>query len=177
MLRKRSRTTSKQALMADHGYSPSSKESYRKPISSIFSSPRMFTDTESELSSPTSILDSKPFSALRKPFRSDSHTTKTPKPEIQTHWDSRRVGLGLVDALSNEKSDPNQTQTSSEEEKKKTKNKKPPKRRRFGGLPGRGRGSELIYPTLYPKSLINLLCEKTFRLGPRSWGTDHCTCY
>ncbi|KAF5943072.1 hypothetical protein HYC85_020714 [Camellia sinensis] len=109
MLRKRSRATSKQALMADHGFSQSPKENYRKPISSIFSSPRMFTDTESVLSSPTSILDSKPFSALRNPFRSDSHTTKTTKPEIRTHWDSRGVGLGIVDALSDEKSDPNQS--------------------------------------------------------------------
>ncbi|KAL6971560.1 hypothetical protein U1Q18_031238 [Sarracenia purpurea var. burkii] len=103
--------------MADYGSIPSPTNKNRKPTSSIFSSPRLFTafgskglcDTES-LRSPTSILDSKPFSpTLRNPFWSDTQTQKTRKPENRTHWDrldSRGVGLGIVDALVDDKSDP-----------------------------------------------------------------------
>ncbi|XP_059632493.1 FCS-Like Zinc finger 8 [Cornus florida] len=117
MLRKRTRTTSKQALMADYGSIQSPTDKYRKPTSSILSSPslftsfatKVFTDTESLMMSPTSILDSKPFSTLRNSFRSDSNTTtKAPKPESRSHFDkldSRKVGLGIVDALIDEISD------------------------------------------------------------------------
>ncbi|KAL3507891.1 hypothetical protein ACH5RR_033273 [Cinchona calisaya] len=110
MLRKR---------MADLGglslSSPSkSQRRTNTTISSLFSSPRLFTgcvtskglaDSES-LMSPTSILDSKPFSAFRNPFWSDlSSTPKTPsKQENKPHLESSR-GVGLVDALDNEKSD------------------------------------------------------------------------
>ncbi|XP_047317954.1 FCS-Like Zinc finger 8 [Impatiens glandulifera] len=115
MLRNKSTVTSsrKQALMADYGALPSSKDIYRKPKSSIFLSPRLFSsfsskginDTESLLS-PTSILDGKPFSVLRNPFWSDS---KIVKPETRPSWDkldSRGVGLGIVDALKDDKSTP-----------------------------------------------------------------------
>ncbi|XP_057958141.1 FCS-Like Zinc finger 8 [Malania oleifera] len=117
MLRKRSRaTTSKQALMADCGSLPSPTDKYRRPTSSFFSSPRLFTgfaskgfsDTEAAMS-PTSTLDSKPFSAFRNPFWCDPNTPKTPEPDHKRHWeklDSRPVGLGIVDALKDEKSDP-----------------------------------------------------------------------
>ncbi|KAK2980613.1 hypothetical protein RJ640_011421 [Escallonia rubra] len=119
MLRKRSRVTSKnQALMAECGSQQSPAEKYKRPSSSFFSSPRLFTgftskgvtDTESNMS-PTSILDSKPFSAFKNPFWSDTvshHTPKTPKPEVRTPWDqldSGGVGLALVDALTHENSD------------------------------------------------------------------------
>ncbi|POO02144.1 Zf-FLZ domain containing protein [Trema orientale] len=125
MLRKRSRatTTTKQAaLMADYTALPSPTENYRKPISSFFSSPRLFTSFSSKGSSeteavmsPTSILDSnKPFSNLKNPFSSepnininslkasDHHETKRPWDKL----DSKGVGLGIVDALSDEKSGP-----------------------------------------------------------------------
>uniref|UniRef100_A0A5B6ZVU4 Uncharacterized protein n=1 Tax=Davidia involucrata TaxID=16924 RepID=A0A5B6ZVU4_DAVIN len=115
MLRKRSRATSKQALMADYGSIQSPTDKYRRPTSYFFSSPRLFTgfaskgfrDTESMMS-PTSILDSKPLSAFKNHFWSDTLTSKTAKPENKVHWDrldSRGVGLGIVDALTDEKSD------------------------------------------------------------------------
>ncbi|KAL6970436.1 hypothetical protein U1Q18_030136 [Sarracenia purpurea var. burkii] len=103
--------------MADSGSSsPSPTDKFRKPISSMFSSPKFFTGfvpkcfTDIEpIQSPTSILDSKPFSTRRNPF--------FPKPEnrIQRQkLDSRRVGLGIVDALSEELSDdPNQSKPKS----------------------------------------------------------------
>uniref|UniRef100_A0A5B6ZW98 FLZ-type domain-containing protein n=1 Tax=Davidia involucrata TaxID=16924 RepID=A0A5B6ZW98_DAVIN len=123
MLRKRSRTTGKQALMADYGSIQSPTDKYRRPASSLFSSPRLFTgiaskgftDTESVMS-PTSILDSKPFSAFKNPFWSDTLTPKTPKPENKNHWDkldSRGIGLGIVDALIDEKSDSKQSKPES----------------------------------------------------------------
>ncbi|KAK4425658.1 FCS-Like Zinc finger 8 [Sesamum alatum] len=105
--------------MADYG---STKINYKQLTSSIFSSPRLFTgfvskgcnETESTMSSPTSILDTKPFSALKNPFWSD---VKTPKPECnKSLWeklDSRGVGLGLVDALIDEKSDSNSSKPDS----------------------------------------------------------------
>ncbi|XP_015088408.1 FCS-Like Zinc finger 8-like [Solanum pennellii] len=97
--------------MADYNSLPFPMENSRK-TSSFFGSPRLFTcfaakgfpDTES-IMSPTSILDSKPFTVLRNPFWSDP---KSPKPESRVHFqklDSKGVGLGLVDALIDEKSD------------------------------------------------------------------------
>ncbi|GFS36722.1 NAD(P)H-quinone oxidoreductase subunit, putative [Actinidia rufa] len=117
MLRKRSTTTSKQTLMEDYGSISSPNDKYTKPTSSIFSSPSLFTafasksftDSTESVMSPTSILDTKPFSASRNPCWSDPQTTKSPKPEIRTHWDtldSGKVGLGIVDHLFDEKSDP-----------------------------------------------------------------------
>lgn len=107
--------TTKQALMADYRSLPSPTETYPKPTSSIFLSPRLFAgfgskgfssspDATESVLSPTSTLDSKIFSCLRSPFWSDSHTTnqKSPKSEAKTHFDkldSRGVGLGIVDEL------------------------------------------------------------------------------
>ncbi|KAK9287947.1 hypothetical protein L1049_016392 [Liquidambar formosana] len=118
MLRKRSRaTTSKQALMGEYGSLPSPTDKQTRHTSSFFSSPRSFTgfaskgffETDSVMS-PTSILDTKPFSSLRSSFWSDSNTPKPLEPEHRRHWeklDSRGVGLGIVDVLSDEKSDDN----------------------------------------------------------------------
>lgn len=104
--------------MADNG-SLSSTDKYRKSSSYILSSPRLFTgftskvytDTES-IMSPTSILDSKPVPAIKTHFWSNGNTNspRTSKPESRIHWDkldSKGVGLGLVDALIDEISDPN----------------------------------------------------------------------
>lgn len=86
MLRKKS----EKALMADGGSIQSPEDKHPRPISSIFSSPRLLTafaskgliDTES-VQSPTSILDTKPFSsASRNPF-----SPKSPKLETRTNWD------------------------------------------------------------------------------------------
>lgn len=101
--------------MADYRSLPSPTETYPKPTSSIFLSPRLFAgfgskgfssspDATESVLSPTSTLDSKIFSCLRSPFWSDSHTTnqKSPKSEAKTHFDkldSRGVGLGIVDEL------------------------------------------------------------------------------
>lgn len=104
--------------MADNG-SLSSRDKYRKSSSFILSSPRLFTGftskgyTETEsIMSPTSILDSKPFPAIKTHFWSDSNTNnpRTSKPESRKHLDnldSKGVGLGLVDALIDETSDQN----------------------------------------------------------------------
>lgn len=100
--------------MAGYGSVQSPKENYRQPISSIFSSPRLFTsfvtkgssETES-LISPTSIIDTKPFCALKNPFKSEANS---PKPECRNLWDnleSRGVSLGLIDALIDDNSQSN----------------------------------------------------------------------
>ena len=132
MLRKRSRattTTTKQALMADYTVLPSPTEKYRQPVSSLFSSPRLFTSFTSKgfseteaVMSPTSILDSnKPFSNLKNPFCSEpnigynnnnlkgqeSQETKRPWEKL----DSKGIGLGIVDALNDEKSGPKPSKT------------------------------------------------------------------
>ncbi|RDY11812.1 Protein MARD1 [Mucuna pruriens] len=91
--------------MADSGCS----EKYKKAGSSFFSSPRLFTnltpkgfhETETMMS-PTSILDSKPFSGFKNPFWSETNSPRTPGTEHKRYWDkldSKGVGLGLVDAL------------------------------------------------------------------------------
>ncbi|RWR82194.1 protein MARD1 [Cinnamomum micranthum f. kanehirae] len=111
MLRKRSGSvSSNRGLMSDHTPLPSPTDKYRKPTSSFFSSPRLFTtfsakcfsDSEAVMS-PTSTLDSKPFSGIGSTFWSDK-TPKSAKPTVdhRNHWekiDSRGVGLGIVDAL------------------------------------------------------------------------------
>lgn len=94
--------------MADSG----SSEKHKKPASSFFSSPRLFTnftpkgfhETETMMS-PTSILDTKPFSGFKNPFWSETNSPRTPGGEHKRHWDkldSKGVGLGLVDALVDE---------------------------------------------------------------------------
>ncbi|XP_052206656.1 FCS-Like Zinc finger 8 [Diospyros lotus] len=111
MLKKRSRATTKQAPMADCSSLSSPTGKYTRLTTSIFSSlaSKSFTETESVLS-PTSIVDTIPFPALKNPFWSDKQTLKFPKPETRTQWErldySRRVGLGIVDALADENSDP-----------------------------------------------------------------------
>lgn len=117
MLRKRSRpSTCKQALMADYGTLPSPREDPRRPISALFSSPRLFTGfaskglTDSEfLMSLTSIIDSKPFSAFKSPF---GQIQALPKPInltinfIWRSWTQEVWALhGLVDALTDDNSD------------------------------------------------------------------------
>lgn len=72
---------------------------------SLFASPGSSKDTESA-ASPTSILGTKPFSAVRNPFFFDkfspSSTTATEIKHIpQKLGDARAAGLGLVDALFN----------------------------------------------------------------------------
>lgn len=92
----------------------SPKEKLRQPISSIFTSPRFLAsfvskgsvETES-LTSPTSIMDTKPFCVLKNPFRSE---TSSPKPECKNLWDnleSRGVSLGLIEALIDENPESN----------------------------------------------------------------------
>ncbi|GMY21770.1 protein mard1 [Fagus crenata] len=59
--------------------------------------------------SPTSILDSKPFSRFRSPFWSETNAPRTLEPETKRHWDNldpKGIGLAIVDALNEEKSDP-----------------------------------------------------------------------
>ncbi|XP_075653990.1 FCS-Like Zinc finger 8 [Castanea sativa] len=120
MLKKRSRATtsgsSKQSQMADTNFLLSPADKYRKPTSSLLTSPRFFTNStpnslsESEVvMSPTSILDSKPFSGFRNPFRSETSTPRTPEHETKRHWDNldpKGLGLAIVDSLNEEKSDP-----------------------------------------------------------------------
>ncbi|KAL8485222.1 hypothetical protein ACS0TY_027500 [Phlomoides rotata] len=100
--------------MADYESLQSSKINYKHLTSSIFTSPRLFTgliskscnEIDSTMSSPTSILDSKPFSALKTPSKSQSPTKQQCK-SLWEKFDSKAVGLALVDALIDEKPDPN----------------------------------------------------------------------
>ncbi|CAK7327075.1 unnamed protein product [Dovyalis caffra] len=113
---KRSRAaTSKQALMSQHSSIPSPTDEFRKPTSF----PKLltgftfknFSETTEAVMSPTSILDSKPFSGLKNPFWHDPNPSpKTPGPATKHHWDkldSRGIGLGIIDALDDEKTDSN----------------------------------------------------------------------
>ncbi|KAL6005231.1 hypothetical protein ACLOJK_005793 [Asimina triloba] len=127
MLRKRSRaaSSSKQGLMAtDLGPLSSPTDSYSRPTSPFFSSPRLFTafapkagafsDTDQSVMSPTSILDSKTFYSIANPFWADSNpisSSKTVKlagetcSENRHPWersDTRGIGLGIVDSLNDE---------------------------------------------------------------------------
>ncbi|KAL0906976.1 hypothetical protein M5K25_025511 [Dendrobium thyrsiflorum] len=81
---------------------PSPSGKHTNPFSSLFASPKLFMglssksflDTEASMS-PTSILETKPFSVV------GSHNRKS-------YWgsgDSRAIGLGIVDALTKEKSE------------------------------------------------------------------------
>ncbi|KAJ0112988.1 hypothetical protein Patl1_03347 [Pistacia atlantica] len=116
MLRKRSRAaTSKQSLMADHhSFQPSSNsQNSKRPISFLFS-PRFRAFTAKGLAetevviSPTSILDTKPFSPLGNLFSDD--ILKTPKLLADQNkyysresLDSKPIGLGLIDVLTDSK--------------------------------------------------------------------------
>ncbi|PKA61402.1 hypothetical protein AXF42_Ash014319 [Apostasia shenzhenica] len=87
---------------------PSRNGKFATPISSLFTSPKVFvgfsakglSDSGAAMSS-TSILEIKPFSAIGNPSFADRNIRKP-------HWDngdSRAIGLGIVDALNNEKFD------------------------------------------------------------------------
>lgn len=91
--------------MADYESLQSSKINYKHLTSSIFTSPRLFTgliskscnEIDSTMNSPTSILDFKPFSPLKN---------KQQCKNIWEKFESKPVGLALVDALIDEKPDP-----------------------------------------------------------------------
>ncbi|XP_022138309.1 protein MARD1-like isoform X2 [Momordica charantia] len=83
----------------------------RKLGSSFFGSPRLFTSSSSKglseteaVMSPTSILE--PFLGLRNPLWAESNSPRTQVTESKRPWDSKGIGLGIVDALTEEKSDP-----------------------------------------------------------------------
>ncbi|XP_031112760.1 FCS-Like Zinc finger 8-like [Ipomoea triloba] len=88
----------------------------RKPTS-FFSSSKLFTSFSGKnlgeaevMMSPTSILDTKPFGSFINPFWND---TKSPKRESRVNLGSKGVGLGLVDALIDEKSESKQLNSTS----------------------------------------------------------------
>ncbi|KAL6532348.1 hypothetical protein OROGR_014318 [Orobanche gracilis] len=101
--------------MADYGSVQSSPRFrtvfYNNVFSSFFTSPRLFTglpskgsnETEPTMSSPTSILDTKTFSALKNPFWPETNTLgpKIPKTGNKTLFD-KPDSRGLVDALIDE---------------------------------------------------------------------------
>ncbi|CAL9144069.1 unnamed protein product [Musa hybrid cultivar] len=98
MLRKRSRAVgSKQGIMSDIPSLPS-------PVAaSLFTSPRLYSpkniaDPEAAVS-PTSILETKPFSVIRNPFFSNGNK-HLPQEDVE----SGATGLGLLDALTNDDS-------------------------------------------------------------------------
>lgn len=121
MLRNRSRAvTSKQALMADHSSQSSSPtHNYRKPIPSFLVSPRFkaFTtkclgdQTHEAVNSPTSTLDTKPFSSfVNVPLWYEINPPKSPKLLSENKQfsrdqksDSKGIGLVLVDILTDHK--------------------------------------------------------------------------
>ncbi|KAJ4822241.1 hypothetical protein Tsubulata_035663 [Turnera subulata] len=96
--------------MADYSATLSPTEKYRKPTSfpKLFTgfSFKNFSETAAEaVMSPTSILDSKPFSGLKNPFWQDLiPTPKTPEPETRRPWD-KLDSKGIVDALDDDKTD------------------------------------------------------------------------
>ncbi|VYS58259.1 unnamed protein product [Arabidopsis thaliana] len=97
MLKKRSR--SKQALMAETNQSQNQKQSKTTPFPRLFtafSGFKSFTENDA-VASPTSILDTKPFSVLKNPFGSDN--PKTQEPETRLKLEPKRIGLAIVDSL------------------------------------------------------------------------------
>lgn len=92
MLKKRSR--SKQALMADTNQKQSKPTPKTFPrLFTAFSSFKSFTENDA-VASPTSILDTKPFSVLKNPFVSDN--PKTHEPETRLKLEHTRIGLAIV---------------------------------------------------------------------------------
>ncbi|KAF8088993.1 hypothetical protein N665_0522s0022 [Sinapis alba] len=92
MLKKRSR--SKQTLMADKNQKQSKPTPKTFPrLFTAFTSLKSFTENDA-VSSPTSILDTKPFSALKNPFVSDN--PKTHEPETRLKLEPTRIGLAIV---------------------------------------------------------------------------------
>ncbi|PKA58271.1 hypothetical protein AXF42_Ash012995 [Apostasia shenzhenica] len=90
--------------MSDNSsFLPSPNGKLSSPISSLFPSPKLlggFSDSEATMS-PTSILETKPFSVIGNPFFTERNFRKP----YRANEDSRAIGLGIVDALTNEKSD------------------------------------------------------------------------
>ncbi|XP_020526224.1 uncharacterized protein LOC18421374 isoform X1 [Amborella trichopoda] len=120
MLRKRSRAvSSKPNLMADYVSDTASvTEKFNKPSSSsFFGSPRLFTGfgtkgfSESDTAtSPTSILDSKPFTGFGSHFWPDTKQLSSPRSNFEQRralekMDSKGIGLGIVDSLTTENND------------------------------------------------------------------------
>lgn len=116
MLKKRSRgavSSTKQGLMADHYYSLPSPNgtnnnytNFPSPRVLVGFSPKSFMDTNEVAMSPTSILETKPFSAIVNPFFADKNSRKPmlePAHETAVH---QPVGLGIVDALKKSPSRP-----------------------------------------------------------------------
>lgn len=118
MLRNRSRavTSKQQALMApDHSSQPSPTQNYKKTSPSFFGSPKFKAFTKRDffendgLVSPTSILDTKPFSPLSNLFSySMNQATIAPKifPGNKHSWErteAKGISLVLIDPISNEK--------------------------------------------------------------------------
>ncbi|MBA0588620.1 FCS-Like Zinc finger 8 isoform X1 [Gossypium raimondii] len=68
---------------------------------------KAFSDNTESIMSPKSILDSKPCSALKNPFWSESSTPKTPEPEAKHKLDSKGIGLAIVDSFKDDYFDPN----------------------------------------------------------------------
>lgn len=96
------------------GCLPSPTSNNRKLSSSFFGSPRLFTSSSSKglseteaVMSPTSILE--PFLGLRNSFWAESNSPRTQLTESKRPWDSKGIGLGIVDALTEENSDPKPT--------------------------------------------------------------------
>ncbi|GLT68789.1 hypothetical protein SLA2020_409910 [Shorea laevis] len=95
-----------------NGNLPPPVDKNRRPASF----PRLFTgfitlkvlfDNNEAVMSPTSILDGEPFTSLRNAFWSDSGTPRTPEPEARHKLHFKGIGLGIVDALRDDDSDPN----------------------------------------------------------------------
>ncbi|URD73198.1 DUF581 domain containing protein [Musa troglodytarum] len=119
MLRKRSRSvSSKQGLMSDTAslLSPTAASFFTSPRPFSGFSPRGTADPEAG-ASPTSILETKPCSAIRNPFFFDGNPKRailsssvTPtipnvsRPLPLENGDPRAIGLGLLDVLNKEDS-------------------------------------------------------------------------
>ncbi|XP_044487077.1 FCS-Like Zinc finger 8-like [Mangifera indica] len=116
MLRNRSRAvTNKQSLMENHQsfQSPSNSQNNKRPISFLFS-PRFrafktkcLAESEAVIS-PSSIIDTKPFSPFGNIFSDD--ILKSPKlladqkkKYSRENLDSQPIGLGLIDVLTDNK--------------------------------------------------------------------------
>ncbi|KAL5712571.1 hypothetical protein ACHQM5_014732 [Ranunculus cassubicifolius] len=118
MLKKRSRGTSKQSLMADSGSISSPTNKYTKPNLSFFNSPLLFTGITTKglsetdaLKSPTSTLDGMLFSGLANPFWTDkTNATKSSQDtslESKHPWMKKLDSRGIVDALNDDVLDEN----------------------------------------------------------------------
>ncbi|XP_075492954.1 FCS-Like Zinc finger 8-like [Primulina tabacum] len=117
----RSRTvTTKQAIMADQNPIHASVKDPTKPVSSFLNSPRFFngflsrtfSDPETALVSPTSILDTRILPNFVTPFGYDNILSKspTPCPEVTdkspfTKQIPEAIGLALVHSINEERTD------------------------------------------------------------------------